>query len=81
MFLAGKLKLPDHTVKALEKQYTDPQERLYHVTVEYLKQAEPRPTWKVILDALRSSIVNLPRLAEEIWELESSARACICLER
>ena len=66
LFLARKLKLLDHTVEALEKQYTDPQERLYHIIVEFLKGVEPRPTWRVILDALRSSIVNLPRLAEEI---------------
>ena len=66
VFLAGKLKLPDHTVEGLEKQYTNPQERLYHVIVEFLKGVEPRPTWRVILDALRSPVVNLPRLAEDI---------------
>ena len=66
LFLAGKLKLLDHTVKALARQYTDPKECLYHIIVEFLKGVEPRPTWRVILDALRSSIVNLPRLAKEI---------------
>ena len=65
MFLARKLKIPDHTVEAIEKQYIDSQERLYHVIVEFVKQVEPRPMWRIIIDALRSSIVNLPRLAEE----------------
>ena len=66
LFLARKLKIPDHTVEAIEKQYIDSQERLYHVIVEFVKQMEPRPTWRIIIDALRSSIVNLPRLAKEI---------------
>ena len=66
VFLARKLKLPYYTVDALEKQYTDPQERLYHIIAEFLKGVEPRPTWRVILDALRSPVVNLPRLAEDI---------------
>ena len=66
LFLARKLKIPDHTVEAIEKQYIDSQERLYHVIVEFVKQVEPRPTWRIITDALRSSIVNLPRLAKEI---------------
>ena len=66
VFLARKLKIPDHTVDAIHKEHADQKERLYRVIQEFLKRVEPRPTWRVILDALRSRVVNLPRLAEDI---------------
>ena len=66
VFLAGKLKIPDHTVETIHKEQTDQKERLYRVIQEFLKQVEPRPTWRIILDVLRSPVVNLPRLAEDI---------------
>ena len=66
-FLLGIRLLPDHcAVEALENRYTDTKVRLFHVIVEFLNGVEPRPTWRVILDALRSPVVNLPRLAEDI---------------
>ena len=66
LFLARMLGLPYHTVKALEMRYTDPKERLFQIIQRFLNGVEPRPTWRVILDALRSSLVNRPRLAEDI---------------
>ena len=66
VFLARKLGIPDHTVETIHKEQIDQKERLYHVIQEFLKQVEPRPTWRVILDALRNPVVNLPRLAETI---------------
>ena len=66
LFLARRLELPDHIVEALARQHTDPQERLYQIIVKFLKGVKPRPTWRVILDALRSPLVDLPRLAEDI---------------
>ena len=66
VFLARKLIIPDHTVETIHKEQTDQTERLYRVIQEFLKGVEPRPTWRVILDALRSPAVNLPRLAEDI---------------
>ena len=66
IFLARKLKIPNHTVEEIRKEQVEQKERLYRVIQEFLKQVEPRPTWRVILDALRSPVVNLPLLAEEI---------------
>ena len=60
------LKIPQRTVDGIHYRYSTPRDRLYHVIVEFLKQVEPRPTWRAILDALRSPAINLPRLAEEI---------------
>ena len=66
VFLARKLKIPNHTVETIHKEHVDQKERLYRVIQAFLKGVEPRPTWRIILDALRSPVVNLPRLAEEI---------------
>ena len=47
-------------------KYQDPKDRLYHIIIAFLSQAEPRPTWRVIVDALRSPVVNLTALAERV---------------
>ena len=62
--LGLKLKLPSHVVDSIRAQYSDPRDRLLQVLLEFMRQTEPRPTWRVIIDALRSRAVNLPHLAE-----------------
>ena len=64
--LGMKLKLPLHEVEAIHLKYLDPRERLLHVIIAFLRQAEPRPTWRVIVEALRNPIVNLPALAKRV---------------
>ena len=65
-FLGLKLKVPDYIITGIYTQYTDPKDRLYHVLVEFLKQVDPRPTWRAIVDALRNPMVNLPQLAMRV---------------
>ena len=60
------LNLPYHEVEAIHMQYQNPQERLLRVIIEFLNQVEPRPTWEVIVEALRSRAVNLPALARRV---------------
>ena len=55
--------LPAHKVEAIHSQYQDPEERLLHILLVFTKQIQPRPTWRVIVEALRSPSVNLPALA------------------
>ena len=64
--LGLKLKLPDYVVEGIHKSFSDPQERLLQVLMEVRKQMEPKPTWRVIVDALRSPAVNLLQLACEV---------------
>ena len=64
-FLGRKLNVPDYIVTGIHAQYTNPKDRLYYVLVEFLK-ADPRPTWRAIVDALRSPSVNLPQLAMRV---------------
>ena len=65
-FLGLKLNIPDHIVTGIHTQYSDPKKHLYYVLVEFLKQVDPRPTWRAIVDALRSPVVNLPQLAMRV---------------
>ena len=65
-FLGLKLNVPDYIVTGIHTHYTDPKERLYYVLVEFVKQVDPRPTWRAIVDALRSPAVNLPQLAMRV---------------
>ena len=60
------LKLPPHVVDAIRKTYPDQQELLLQVILAFLRRAEPRPTWRVLVDALKSPIVYLTGLAERV---------------
>ena len=60
------LKLLPHEVEAIRKTYPDPQDRLLQVILAFLRQVEPRPTWRVIVDALSSPAVNLTALARRV---------------
>ena len=60
------LEVPEHIVERLHKQYPNPCDCLLHVLIEFTKQTKPRPTWRLIVDALKSPAINLSRLAEKV---------------
>lgn len=64
--LGLKLRLPVYIVDGIYERYSEPRDRLLHVLIEFTKNVEPRPTWRAIVDALRSPVVNLPRLANKV---------------
>ena len=64
--LGLKLNLSFDELDAIRKAYPDPREYLLQVILAFLRQAKPRPTWRVIVDALRSPTVNLTALAERV---------------
>ena len=64
--LGLKLMLPLHVVEGICEVHTQPRDRLLRVIIEFLKQEPTGPTWRVIVDALRSPLVNLPRLAKRV---------------
>ena len=64
--LGLKLNLPSHEVEAICAAYSNPRDRLLQVILVFLSRKEPRPTWRVIVDALKSPVVNLPALAERV---------------
>ena len=53
-------------VEAVQATYQQPKDRLLHIILAFLNQAEPRPTWRAIVEALRSPVVNLPALAKKL---------------
>ena len=53
-------------VEAICKMYQNPKERLCQIVLAFLRQAEPPPTWRAIIKALRSPIVNLTALAKRV---------------
>ena len=65
VFFGIRLGLPLHVVEAIHSRYQKQKDRLLHVIIEFLRQVV-RPTWRVIIDTLRSPAVNLPRLADRV---------------
>ena len=53
-------------LEAISMMYKDPKERLYRIILTFLRQAEPPPTWRAIVKALKSPIVNLTALAKRM---------------
>ena len=65
-YVFGLKLLPPHKVEAIHRQYRDPEERLLHILLAFTKQIQPRPTWSVIVEALKAPAVNLPDLARRV---------------
>ena len=53
-------------VEAIQANYQQPKDRLLHIIFAFLNQIEPMPTWRVIISALKTRTVNLPRLAASL---------------
>ena len=64
--LGLKFKLPQHVVEAIHSKELPPDKYLLKVLIKFSQQTDPRPTWRVIIEALRSPAVNLPALAERV---------------
>ena len=64
--LGLKMKLPPHEVESIHSTYSQPRQRLLRIIMLFLNQVDPKPTWRVIVDALKSPVVNLPQLAREV---------------
>jgi hypothetical protein len=62
--LGLKFKLPQHVVEAIHKEL--PSDKcLLQILIKFLEQAE-RPTWRVIVDALKNPVVGLTALARRV---------------
>ena len=60
------LKLPKFIVDSIHMQNRDPLDCLFGILDEFVKQVEPTPTWRVILEALRNPSIGFHHLAQEI---------------
>ena len=76
MLLGLVLGLPKSTVEEIHVQYRDQADQLLHVIAEFLEQKETRPTWRVIINALRSPLIGEHALAEKIEAIVPQIGAC-----
>ena len=53
-------------MKAIHAKHQSAEDHLRDVIETFLQGVEPTPTWRVIVDALRSPAVNLPNLAKQV---------------
>ena len=60
------LKLKSHVLDAIHKEESSSRKCLLKVLAEFLKQTDPQPSWRVIIDALNSRVVNLPQLGKKL---------------
>ena len=63
--LATVLKLPECTVDAIHEGQCVTRHPFTNVVMQFIKHT-PRPTWRIILDALRDPLISKPLLAESI---------------
>ena len=60
------LKIPKPRLDSIHQQHSNTQDCLLGVIDEFVKQVHPRPTWRVILSALRSPLIREYHLALKI---------------
>ena len=60
------LKIPRRVVDNIHLEFSDPRDQLFHLFIEFTNLSELRPTWRVIVDALRTNEVYLPELADKV---------------
>ena len=56
-------------VENIQVMYQNPKERLCRIILAFLRQTKPPPTWRAIVNALNSRIVNLPVLAKRVEQV------------
>lgn len=62
-----KLKVPVDTLDGIEARYDDPKDQLREMLKSWLKGAvKSQPTWKALVEMLRSSLVDEPRMADQL---------------
>jgi len=65
--LGIQLKVPTYKLDVIKNQSVDSGDHLYEVLKLWLKGvAKSRPTWGVLVEALRSQTVGEPKLADEL---------------
>ena len=62
--LGSELNIKPAEVEAISEMYQDPKERLYHIILAFLRQVKAPPTWRTIVNALKSETINLTSLAK-----------------
>ena len=54
------------TVLSIHEKYSNSEDRLLQVVIQFTRQDQPTPNWKVIIDALRNPLINSLCVADQI---------------
>ncbi len=61
-----KLGVESHTLDSIGDRFDDPTDCLREVIKQWLKGGSPQPTWRALVDALKSCVVGEEKLASEL---------------
>ena len=64
--LGLRLGIPKKVVNHIHSTFSEPQDCLFHVLIEFTSQSKSRPTLKVFTDTLRRPKIGLSALAETL---------------
>ena len=64
--LGLRLGLPKKVINHIHSTFSEPQDCLFHVLIEFTSQSKSRPTWEVFTDTLRRPEIGLSALAETL---------------
>ena len=64
--LGLQLGLPKKVINHIHSTFSEPEDCIFHVLIEFTSQSKSRPTWKVFRDTLRRPEIGLPALAETL---------------
>ena len=73
------LNVPLHNVEAIHSNALDPSQRILEIIIVFVRQNYPAPTWRAIIKALRSTIINLPEVADELENSYSGVSLTACV--
>lgn len=65
-YVGLSLRIPPDILDNIRSQYDGHDDQLLYVIKEFLKGVDPRPTWSAIVTALKSPMVKMSKLAEDI---------------
>ena len=61
-----ELEIPTGTLKSIKSMYGSPADCLVEMLDTWLKQVDPKPSWRLLIDALEQPTVGEERLAERL---------------
>ena len=73
------LNLPLHNVEAIHSNALDPSQRILEIIIAFVRQKYPTPTWRAIINALRSTFIDLPEVANELESAYSEVSLTACV--
>ena len=75
-YIGLQLKESVDTLDAIRDRFTDPDDCLLAVITHWLKQIQPRPTWRALVIALKTHSIGEGQLASRLEREHCCSRSC-----